>query len=446
MCGLFGFCSNKDKQINLLKIKILGLYNISRGVDSCGYYFSGYLEKGLDKNKNFGDFIADKGIIRGDSPVDMFLGHTRKATYGQHNEKNAHPHVINDNYVQTHNGVIKNELDLTKKYDISFSDGPIDSLVLANIIERNGFGVLEEYTGYAALAITYKNNPESLFLYHGARREYTDDVLLTIERPLFILNQPEGLYYSSMSESLAAINDDPEKYKIVSLPVNKVYEIKNGEFTQNVIDINRENLGTINRPVTTNNGYVPYKQSVLGYLGKHNSYGKSNNNSSSSNQIDNTEMNENDLIFNELIDSTYPDIYYRNGRYYGRSNILLNGRYVITRSGKIVSNFTNVSNEFTEEYYFIHGVMMKDRNAFSQCTALSINRFVNNTAQELSKFSRYPVICLKDEYTSFKHLPSRYLWHENGSIIKGKSTIRAKFSNKSYRIKNGKTINTKLLK
>lgn len=434
MCGIFGFSAFKGKEANLYKLKMLGMYNTSRGTDSCGYYYSGHLAKGVVENKDFSNFIANEDIIRGDGPVDIFLGHTRKSTFGQHNEENAHPHLINDRYIQTHNGVIQNEYTLGQKYGYKYNDYPIDSILLAKIIEKHGFGVLEEYTGFAALAMVFKDKPESLFLYHGATKEYYDSEYLTSERPLYILEQPEGLYYSSMVNSLNAINECDEDAVVQQLIHNVVFEVKNGKFTNNRVKINRELVGTKERYVAP-----PASRNFMSHP-KNNR--KHFNRSIDSN--DDNELNVDDMIYSEIVPVTKQDVYYRNGRYFGADGKLLNGIYTIDRTGKILLDTDDFnSNRFSkpEIYYFYDGAMIKDKDSYEKLKSLGLSRNINHMGQTLSKYSRYPTICLVDEYTGFNHTTSKWLWHKEGDKIKGKLSFDPKFSQSKYTIKQGKTLN-----
>src|SRR5450759_4483115 len=101
MCGIWGFSGNQPPDIS--RLKILGLYNQTRGLHSCGIYYSNEILKGVDDNKLFSAFIANN-FIESVEGANVFIGHTRNATYGSHSEANAHPFLINDRMVLAHNG------------------------------------------------------------------------------------------------------------------------------------------------------------------------------------------------------------------------------------------------------------------------------------------------------------------------------------------------------
>ena len=133
MCGIVGYLGNKEAY----PILINGLKRLEyRGYDSSGIaLFNGDIEiykcKGkverLESLKNKDSSMARLGI-----------GHTRWATHGPPNDKNAHPHVSNNgDLVIVHNGIIENADSLRiflfeKNYSFK-SD--TDTEVLVNLIE-----------------------------------------------------------------------------------------------------------------------------------------------------------------------------------------------------------------------------------------------------------------------------------------------------------------------
>lgn len=53
MCGIFGYAGKNPKTFNKAKFDILGLYNNSRGGDSCGVTTDGEIYYGLRTSKNY---------------------------------------------------------------------------------------------------------------------------------------------------------------------------------------------------------------------------------------------------------------------------------------------------------------------------------------------------------------------------------------------------------
>ena len=60
MCGIFGFISSRPADIQ--KIKILGIYNATRGTDSCGIVINDKIIKGMKSEANWSDFCEKHSI------------------------------------------------------------------------------------------------------------------------------------------------------------------------------------------------------------------------------------------------------------------------------------------------------------------------------------------------------------------------------------------------
>lgn len=436
MCGIAGGSAKKGKTLSTKKLTDLGIFNIQRGTDSCGYYYDGNIKKGIGAESNFGEFIVKHPLERGDLGGGICMIHTRKSTVGAHTEANAHPHVL-DNYVQTHNGVIKNIWTLLPQYGFKCADIAVDSIGLQHLIKQEGFRILEEYTGFAALSMVFMDDPNSLYLYHGASKDKSTDKSLWIERPLFYLEQPEGIYYSSLEESLNYISENKNKAK--SLPCNKVFRIVNGKFSDYEFKVSREEANvpksyipsvttippstSTTSTTTANNETTDKENSVSGVVGS--SY-------------------RNDSGLSELLRESMPDtfltqdIYYRHGRYYRGDNILLNGIYEINRKGEFLSNPTRDKTSPVAKYYFIRGAMVISKNAyeaFYKYHSETLNKLDGNLSFYLSKFTKYPISCLEDEGTEVAD-SLRKLWYKESKCFSGE--YRPKFSTRHYRFVSGK--------
>ena len=144
MCGVYGFIGKPTKETPRI-IKHLGLLNESRGGDSTGLavitrknividkkainataYF-----KGLNKHKVVAQYRNASFLT--------VLGHTRLATTGMVNDKNAHP-FMQDNIIFTHNGIISNFYELETEHKTDFNvDSEIIGHLLANIDYKEAF-------------------------------------------------------------------------------------------------------------------------------------------------------------------------------------------------------------------------------------------------------------------------------------------------------------------
>jgi glutamine---fructose-6-phosphate transaminase (isomerizing) len=133
MCGIVGYIGTK----NVYPVLINGLKRLEyRGYDSAGValYYNGikvYKKKG--KVSELEQYCSDQEITG-----SLGIGHTRWATHGEPDDKNAHPHVsMNGSFTLVHNGIIENyaelKSDLSKQGFTFTSD--TDTEVLCNLIE-----------------------------------------------------------------------------------------------------------------------------------------------------------------------------------------------------------------------------------------------------------------------------------------------------------------------
>lgn len=287
MCGLFGGISLN--QLDLSKLKLQGLYNISRGKHSCGILINNTVYKGVNKNANFSDFITAVELPKpvGNLPV---IGHTRAATHGAHSETNAHPfEIYSDKYgtdpvlIGAHNGVIQNWLTLCAEYDVDTKDIHVDShglfSILGKVDKKEWKTVLSKYTGFAALTWTCpRTEPGVLYLFKGAGLDtYNGKEALYEERPLYyFVDEGVNFYYSSLAESLYAIGGNEKTVK--QLGANAIFRIsaniETGKFNISSQAVVREKP-VYKKPVETRttdytgatsyNSSSPYKYGSFGY-------------------------------------------------------------------------------------------------------------------------------------------------------------------------------------
>jgi glucosamine--fructose-6-phosphate aminotransferase (isomerizing) len=133
MCGIVGYVGEKQAYPFLIQ----GLKRLEyRGYDSAGLAISG-AEFQVHKCKGR---VADLESHVKSREVGGTVGiaHTRWATHGEPNDRNAHPHCsMNGNFALVHNGIIENyaelKIDLTRNGFEFQSD--TDTEVLVNLIE-----------------------------------------------------------------------------------------------------------------------------------------------------------------------------------------------------------------------------------------------------------------------------------------------------------------------
>ncbi|MDE6656833.1 MAG: glutamine--fructose-6-phosphate transaminase (isomerizing) [Anaeroplasmataceae bacterium] len=131
MCGIVGYIG-KD---NALEAVVEGLKKLEyRGYDSAGVAYQKNNEIKICKEK--GRVLDLKRCIF-DSDSCLAIGHTRWATHGEPNQRNAHPHSsMNGRFIVVHNGIIENYQKLKFEYLEGYSfKSETDTEIIADLIE-----------------------------------------------------------------------------------------------------------------------------------------------------------------------------------------------------------------------------------------------------------------------------------------------------------------------
>jgi hypothetical protein len=253
-CGIFGMATNKPENLDINGVHILGIYNIERGKMSCGLSWDGDVQYGLGFDKLYTDFIVDREIKP--TKIPIMIGHTRQPSYGfAITEDNAHPFGFGTSknkegyeMIFCHNGTLKNHKELAKKYDIELSEkitklthgghsyettrDKIDSEILGEILYKTKkFHVLSEYIGAAALAWTWIDEPNKLYLWSGASKQTKGSMIVTEmeERPMNVYCKNENsMFFSSIQNSLTVLG--ASKKDDLQIDYNTVYIITDGDF------------------------------------------------------------------------------------------------------------------------------------------------------------------------------------------------------------------------
>ncbi len=133
MCGIVGYVGSKRAYPFLIQ----GLKRLEyRGYDSAGLALAG---KTVELHKCKGR-VADLESHVGDNNLEGTVGiaHTRWATHGEPNDRNAHPHLsMKGHFALVHNGIIENYAELKKdlvRNGFEFQSDT-DTEVLVNLIE-----------------------------------------------------------------------------------------------------------------------------------------------------------------------------------------------------------------------------------------------------------------------------------------------------------------------
>lgn len=172
MCGIVAYVGNKD----VYPILIKGLKRLEyRGYDSSGVAIINdgkiNLYKKQGKVAELEDYASDRN-----TNGTIGIGHTRWATHGAPNDKNAHPHYSGSNDLAIiHNGIIENyaslKEELSKRGHQFTSDTDTEVLIhlIEDIQQNTGAELVEavrialnEVIGAYAIVIVDKDNPNTL--------------------------------------------------------------------------------------------------------------------------------------------------------------------------------------------------------------------------------------------------------------------------------------------
>jgi len=251
MCGIVGYIGDKD----VYPILIQGLQRLEyRGYDSAGlaiYDHTLNVYKCKGRVADLEKFVEDK-----DTSGHIGIGHTRWATHGEPNDRNAHPHTsMHGDFVIVHNGIIENyaelKADLIKKGYSFKSD--TDTEVLVNLIEyyyRNADHVtseiavrmaLSKVVGAYGIVVICKNEKSQLI---AARKgsplvigigkgeyfvasdatpivNYTDSVIYLNDNDVAIINKD--------SLTLKTVENIPVAFKITKVDMT-IGDLEKGDF------------------------------------------------------------------------------------------------------------------------------------------------------------------------------------------------------------------------
>ena len=171
MCGIVGAVAERD----VIQILIEGLKRLEyRGYDSAGLAVineQSQLQRCRVKGK-----VQELANEFSSNPFKGHIGiaHTRWATHGVPNVKNAHPHFCRDTIALVHNGIIENQEELKDKLlaeGLEFNSDT-DTEVIVNAIYHTTkstndllmavFSVCQQLEGSYALGIMSNSDPERL--------------------------------------------------------------------------------------------------------------------------------------------------------------------------------------------------------------------------------------------------------------------------------------------
>ena len=201
MCGIIGLVSDKEVSPTLLE----GLKRLEyRGYDSSGIATINNNKIERVRSKGNLSYLEEK-LLNTSLPGNIGIGHTRWATHGTPEEKNAHPHIT-DKVAIVHNGIIENNNQLRNQLiesGVEFSSDT-DTEVVGHIITsylKSGLNsydsiraTMNDIRGTYALGVLVANDPSKLYAVRGGS-------------PLAIGSSDSENYIGSDTYSLSAYSD-----------------------------------------------------------------------------------------------------------------------------------------------------------------------------------------------------------------------------------------------
>ena len=202
MCGIIGLVSDKEVSSTLLE----GLKRLEyRGYDSSGIATISNNKIERVRSKGNLSFLEEK-LLSTSLPGNIGIGHTRWATHGTPEEKNAHPHIT-DKVAIVHNGIIENNNQLRTQLvesGVDFSSDT-DTEVICHIITsylNSGLSsydsiraAMNDIKGTYALGVLVTSDPSKLYAVRGGS-------------PLAIGSSGNENYIGSDTYSLSAYSDN----------------------------------------------------------------------------------------------------------------------------------------------------------------------------------------------------------------------------------------------
>lgn len=217
MCGICGYIGSG----NGVKEVVGGLKILEyRGYDSCGLAF---IEKEkINIVKTVGEVDNLKKITKNMS-ANVVIGHTRWATHGGVNERNAHPHLsTSGKLAMVHNGIIENYKELKEEFKLNCLSNT-DSEVFLNLIDCEKGTLINK-----VINASKKVQGTFAVLVLGSDGEM---VLGKCESPLYLSKVENEVYIASdvlalKGENYFALND----HEFASVKNRKIiFYNKNGE-------------------------------------------------------------------------------------------------------------------------------------------------------------------------------------------------------------------------
>ncbi len=236
MCGIIGYLGKKDA-LNILE---KGLERLEyRGYDSAG--ISVFNDGNFQTVKKSGKVQVLRDNLK---PLNikgsLGLGHTRWATHGEVNERNAHPHLdCKEEIVVVHNGIIENyqalKVELEANGHLFKSD--TDTEVIAHLIGEHYDGNLEK----AVQQILPKLKGSYAFMV-ASKKEPDKIIAVRMLSPLLLGIGKDGYYIASdatalIDETQLVVYLDDGEMAIVTRDSFSIKDFKGEERFKNPLEL-----------------------------------------------------------------------------------------------------------------------------------------------------------------------------------------------------------------
>lgn len=359
MCGLFGFIAQDKNQLDMETFLHLGCENDIRGGDSVGIFIDKTTEYGVDKLKLFNNFYPESELLAHSKMVHVAIGHTRKASVGVVGLQTAQPVVIKNaktgeiDFVLMHNGTITNHAELKKKL-ANVPEHYTDSQIMAYVLYYNGTSMFKEYEGAGMFVIVdYRTNPKYpiVSFFKGGSKENTWSKVVEEERPFYILQTNNGIWFSSVEKPLK-LKAHGTKYKVEKLPVNTVFSYQRASLI-NTETIDRSEMVQKKTYSTTTYPENNYYQNSI-----HNNSQFVNKNVYSSNKTPQIKYTDAFPVMSVCVNTDIVKVEFLKGFYLVKSKPFT-GQLTLSDYGFIPPTIIKTIHF---DYYFFLGVLVYGRN------------------------------------------------------------------------------------
>jgi predicted glutamine amidotransferase len=251
MCGIAGIIKNKNlNKLDTYQATMLAWQMSDRGRTSHGacvvnrldatlhYYKMGSEFSEPSKSVDNPEYLTSLNtLVKSTKGGNMIFVHERAASMGvggANNRDNTQPLVLEfeDEFISLmHNGSIHNMDELYEKYmDQTAEKSWSDSYLAAVLLFNQKYDWLKEYNGAATL-VWYSSVDKKVYLWRGESKTSKYATKFSEERPLYIYEEKDALYFASTAVALAKATINIEKEQIYSLPENTLFCIEENNCT-----------------------------------------------------------------------------------------------------------------------------------------------------------------------------------------------------------------------